>query len=239
MYPVILVLASSGGLGASTLAAALAARVSADGLAVLVDGDLDGGGIDATVAVEHQPGLRWGDLCAVEGGVDGGRLIEALPCAGDLVVLSAGGGERPGPSVIVDVVRALAERGVIVIDGARGAVEPWRGLAHHLVIVAGTRPRQVRDAQRLLAALGPARDTAMVVTRGSRRSRDLGEAVAAHLGIAWIEHLRDDPTVPRDEARGRSPGARGSLGEVVEATIDAVGVVPPGRRDAGHGGRAS
>ncbi|WP_370890998.1 hypothetical protein [Janibacter sp. GXQ6167] len=239
MHPVILVLAASGGLGASTFAAALAARVSSGGRAVLIDGDLHGGGIDSTAAIEHEPGLRWGDLGAVEGPVEGSRLIAALPAAGDVAVLSAGGDLRPSPSVIIEVISALAEQAVVVIDGARGALHPWVEVADHLLLLVGTRPRRLRDGERLVRDLGRARGEALIVTRGSRRARAVGESVAAHLEIPWVDHVRDDPAVVRDEARGRYPRPRGSLGEVVEATVDAFGLDLRARREDLTGRRAS
>src|SRR5690349_6789560 len=89
--PLVVVLGASGGLGASTWAAALAWRMSLHlGECVLVDGDVCGGGLDMTCGTEHVPGLRWADLSRMRGAASCARLLAALPC-GEVPLLSAGG----------------------------------------------------------------------------------------------------------------------------------------------------
>src|SRR5699024_10867797 len=79
MHPVILAIGASGGLGTSTLAAVTGAVLGRDHAASLVDTDFLGGGLDATVAIEHLDGLRWGDLAEHEGHVDAAALRRRLP----------------------------------------------------------------------------------------------------------------------------------------------------------------
>lgn len=101
-----LVVGTSGGVGASTLAAAVAAaRATASGGlsrgprgyaggvpgASLVDLHLRGGGIDVTVGLEHVAGPRWPDLMRARGRVDGVALRRLLPQVHDCAVLAADG----------------------------------------------------------------------------------------------------------------------------------------------------
>ena len=109
--PLVLVLGASGGLGASTWAAALARRLSTHlGECVLVDGDVRGGGLDMTCGTEHVPGLRWPDLARLRGTTSCSRLVAALP-RGEVPVLSAGGRGGRGvpvtPDVMLDVLGSL------------------------------------------------------------------------------------------------------------------------------------
>jgi hypothetical protein len=62
--PVVGVVGGSGGVGASTFAAAIALGASqvVRGPAVLIDLDPVGGGIDALLGMHSSPGFRWSDL---------------------------------------------------------------------------------------------------------------------------------------------------------------------------------
>ena len=71
----LVVTGASGGLGSSTLAAALAGAWSKRA-PLLVDLDLTGGGIDVTCGIDHVEGLRWPDLNAVRGVVDPDLLAD-------------------------------------------------------------------------------------------------------------------------------------------------------------------
>src|SRR5579875_2141374 len=83
---VVAVLGGSGGVGASTFAAALA---TAAGRAVLVDCDPLGGGIDVLLGVEAVPGARWSGLRVNGGRLDPHALDEGLPRWRDVRVLAA------------------------------------------------------------------------------------------------------------------------------------------------------
>ena len=222
MHPVILIAGASGGLGASTLAVATATVLSGGAPGVLVDAGFGSGGLDVTLAAEHAEGLRWGDLAEHEGEADGSALRAALPM-GPVPVLAARG-PRPGARTISDVVRALAREGPVVADlpAGRVAEPPWLGLADSVVLLVGLRPRWLRDAQTLGSALGGARGRTLLVTRGPRRSEGVGARVGEHLALPHVAHLADDPAVVRDEAGGRAPRVRGSVGQTARQLARAL-----------------
>ena len=64
------------GVGTSTLAALLARELSERGLkCVLVDADLQGGGLDVLLGVENEDGSRFGEISAPLGNIDGKDII--------------------------------------------------------------------------------------------------------------------------------------------------------------------
>lgn len=232
MHPVILVTGASGGLGASTLAAVTATVLSRDSSPTLVDGAFAGGGLDATLAVEHLDGLRWEDLAEHEGEVDAVSLRRGLP-EGPVPVLAARG-PRPEAGVVRSVTRGLARIGPVVVDAPSGTRAPrvWLELADVVVVLVGLRPRWLRDGQALAAGLGEAAERSILVTRGQRRAAQVAVRASEHLGLPLLEHLADDLGVVRDEARGRAPRPRGPVGEVARALAESL---PEERVERGAG----
>lgn len=222
MHPVVVITAASGGLGASTLAAVTATVLARESSPTLVDGAFGGGGLDATVAVEHVEGLRWGDLAEHEGAVDAAGLRRSLP-SGPVPVLAVRG-RRPDPAAVRDVVTGLAAVGPVVVDlPCSGRIPPvWGQLADAVVVLVGLRPRWLRDGEALVDALGESRESALLVTRGPRRAERVADRAAAHLGLPLLDHLADDPGVVRDEAHGRAPRPKGPVGQVARALAAAL-----------------
>lgn len=229
MHPLLLLVPASGGLGASTLAAATAGQV--DG--VLVDGDVEGSGADATLVLEAESGLRWPDLAGLDGSVDHRRLVPRLPGSAP-PVLAAAGPCRLETHAVESAVRALRAAGPVIVDLPAPTLRryPWVDWSDRVVVLVGLRPRQVRDAETLLAALRSAGAEPSIVTRGTRRSESVGRDVAAHLDATWLEHLEDHPGVPRDEGAGRPPRARGPLGRVAR---EIAAVLPAHDGEGGEG----
>jgi secretion/DNA translocation related CpaE-like protein len=114
--PCIGVLGGSGGVGASCLAAAIAACAVP---AVLVDLDVYGGGIDVLLGIEKEAGTRWSGLHSDGGRIDPGEVAEALPRWGEVSVLSCDRNELPAAAVgsVLVAARAL---GPVVVDLGRG-----------------------------------------------------------------------------------------------------------------------
>ncbi|WP_338748650.1 hypothetical protein [Janibacter alittae] len=223
MHPVILVTGASGGLGASTLTAVTGTVLGRRRAPTLVDADFSGGGLDVTVAIEHLEGLRWGDLADHEGHVDEEGLRRRLPM-GPVPVLAARG-PTPGGPTMTAVVEALARVGPVVLDVPAGPLPPeLAGLADVVIVLVGLRPRWLRDGERWALGLGELSERTLVVTRGPRRAERVSVQAADHLGLRLLEHLADDAAVPRDEARGRAPRPRGSVGEVARALVEALPV---------------
>ena len=115
--PCVGVLGGSGGVGASSLTAAIAACA---GPAVLVDLDVHGGGIDVLLGIEKDAGTRWSGLHSDGGRIDPGEVSEALPRWGEVSVLSCDRDELPTAAVssLLAAARAL---GPVVVDLGRGS----------------------------------------------------------------------------------------------------------------------
>lgn len=113
------VVGAVGGVGTSTLAAALARELAPS---VLVDGKPAGGGIDLLLGLEEQPGVRWPDLRLGAGVVDAADIVAALPETHDgVAVLSGARSSVPWTfedSAIETVDQALRGTRPVVIDGA-------------------------------------------------------------------------------------------------------------------------
>jgi hypothetical protein len=238
---VVGVMGASGGLGASTLAAALARRFAARrASAALVDADLAGGGIDVTVGIEHLPGLRWADLVDLRGPVDGAGLLAALPLDRGVRLLSAGRGGAPAsgspdPATRLEVLGALAALGPVVIDIPRAAPDrdALLGACDDVVLLCGTHVRGLADADALVEALldepvHPVRNLHLV-TRGPRVRSDLAAVVESHLGVPHVVHLADDARVARSGERGEWPGRRHTTMVAADAILDAVQSAPLGQ----------
>ena len=77
------------GVGVSTLAAILARELNERGLkCVLVDADLQGGGLDVLLGVENEDGSRLGEISAPLGTIDGKALLRELPVWDGMPLLS-------------------------------------------------------------------------------------------------------------------------------------------------------
>ena len=98
-----------------------------------------------------------------------------------------------------------------------------------VVLLAGLRTRALADADAAVSRLldgpdvpGVAPDLRLV-TRGARAGPDVVDEVVAHLGIAHLHHLPDDPHVPRDAERGLFPGTgRDAVRRCADAVVAAV-----------------
>ena len=114
---IIGVAGGSGGVGASVLTAAIAAKA---GLCpVALDGDRLGGGLDVTLGLEQERGARWPDLQGTRGCVDGPALLRRLPSVDGVCVLSFDRArDVPLASEIVqEVLRGLSGAvDVVVVD---------------------------------------------------------------------------------------------------------------------------
>jgi hypothetical protein len=163
MGHVIAVMPASGGVGATTLGAAIAVRAAAAGReAVAVDLDRFGGRLDVVLGVEQEPGWRWDRLQDVAGVVDGSSLARELPRVGSVAVLSGGASVLSGGAsvlsgdALLESVRRLREvvgglaaaHDVTVLDLGRdasviGAVAP---LVDGWAVVVGTRVPQLASA---------------------------------------------------------------------------------------------
>jgi MinD-like ATPase involved in chromosome partitioning or flagellar assembly len=202
---VVGVVGGSGGVGASTFAAVLAA-VAGD--AVLVDLEPMGGGIDVLLGMENAPGARWSGLRLGGGRLDPALLADGLPRWGDVAVLAADAAP-PSPSAVTELVAAAAELGVVVVDLPRGA-SPERCAALAccglVVVLAAGDVAALAAARAVLTTLAGARTGALVRRGPIAAERAAGLAGAPLLGelpplTARREGRLDPARLPRATAR--------------------------------------
>jgi hypothetical protein len=173
MGNVIAFIPASGGVGSSTLAAAVAVRAAAAGRSsVAVDLDRLSGRLDVVFGLEQAPGWRWSELAGVAGVVDGGGLASELPVACGVPVLSGGGGagwvargsgvdsgagtDGPWLETLPDVVAGLADaHDVTVLDLPRdvAVLASVSLLVDALVVVAGVQVPQLAAASGVVSGV--------------------------------------------------------------------------------------
>ncbi|GAA3817876.1 septum site-determining protein Ssd [Cellulomonas soli] len=225
---VVGVVGARGGAGASTLAAALADRLAHATATALVDLDTGSAGLDVLVGVERDPGLRWPDLHAARGEVDGADLLTLLPRWGRCAVLSA---DRLRPAalptdVVPDVLGALTTAtGALVLDLGRADVLAGTApsaVCDTILLVAPRDLRAVAGALAVSAALAgsaPGVDLRLVVrgpAPGGLGVAEVEEAVDLPLLCAVREDRRlathlERARVPRAGPLGRAAGRAARL----------------------------
>jgi secretion/DNA translocation related CpaE-like protein len=200
----------SGGVGASTLAAALAFVAARQGArSVLVDTDRRGGGLDLLVGAERIDGWRWPRLARARGHL--GELGERLPCVDGVDVLSMGRGEDAelGDEQLRAVLESMRHsHDVSVVDVSRDLP---RDLLEALA--AATWLLVVRDDIRGVAAgreraselMGVGICPGLVVRRGRAGMLD-PESVADGLGLELSGTSTDEPGLVLAAERGDPPG---------------------------------
>ncbi len=188
---VVAVIGASGGVGASTLAALLAARSAAP--TTLVDLAPASGGLDVTLGIETAPGPRWPDL-VVAG--PGGADLAQLPRWRGVRVLSAdrSGVGPDGATLAATWEPLLAGGGRVVVDlpgAALAGAAVVLPTQTEVVLLVGQDVRGVAGAIATRGLLGPG--AVRVVLRAQRRARVAPAEVEAALGApvcARIPHAR-------------------------------------------------
>ncbi len=224
------VIGGQGGAGASVLAATLACGAARRGLApLLVDADPLGGGLDLVVGAEAEPGLRWPDLTAVRGRLQGTRLRESLPELDGLWVLShVRGDSATRPSV--DSVRAVVDGGrrgfdLVVVDLPRHFDESSTAAlcsCDVVLIVVRDQLRAVAAAAVVAEAVGRCAADVRVVVRTQGRSGLGVNAVASGLGLPCAGEMPHLPSLVRDLDAGVPPGraSHNRLGRLRDKLLD-------------------
>lgn len=212
MRATIGVVGGSGGIGASTFAAVLAWAAA---VAVLVDLDPVGGGLDVLLGVEQEPGARWSGLQLDGGHLDAGLLAGGLPRWAGVPVLAV---DLPPPSAeaVLQVVAAASGNAVAVLDLPRVG-SPSRNAAATVcdvvLVLVEARVRPLAAARAVLAAL-PDVPIGVLVRRGDVPVDDAAAVIGA-------DPLGTVPTLSRgvDLSGGRVP--RG-LARVAAGVLDGV-----------------
>lgn len=179
---VVVVGSAVAGVGASTLAALLARELTERGCkSVLVDADLNGGGLDVLLGVEDEDGSRFGDISAPLGKVDGKALLRELPVWDGVPLLACNPwrSENPQSWEIQACIRALAQvKDAVIVDAGQ-----WRGLDDIPELAQATHITVVE-----MTVLGLARAKVAMKSRGTAERQKHGHIVGVE---------------PRGVARGR------------------------------------
>jgi cellulose biosynthesis protein BcsQ len=199
---VIGVMGGSGGVGASSFAAAL---TSVAENAVLVDLDPVGGGIDVLLGIDDVAGARWSGLRVDGGYLDPALLAGGLPRWRGVAVLAAD--QAPDPGAVPQVLEAAGALGTVVLDLPR-TPSPLReaGLAACdlcVVVAAATDVRTLVAAGSVLRSL-PDLPVGIVLRRGGFSTDEARELLGAPLlGVL--------PSVDRSSQRASLRVAAGVL----------------------------
>ena len=226
---VVALVGGAGGVGTSTLAAALAVAGARAGLrTLLVDTDPDGGGIDVLLGAEHLPGWRWSRFAAARGHL--GDVTAQLPHCDGVDVLAVDRGVRPdlvlGPEQLAAVLGSAArESDLTVVDLPRHldpAHDEVLRRAGRVLLLVRADVRGVAAADRAARSLATRCRVLEVVARtGPGRTLEPG-LVADALDLPLAGTLPEDPTVRPAAERGEPPGrsARSSLARLCGRLLD-------------------
>lgn len=234
--PQVAVLGGSGGVGATTFAAAVVTVGARSGPVLAVDVDPCGAGFDRHLGLDDDEGLRWDSLGLTSGRLSGRALREAVPRRDGVGVLgwSASSQRAEVPVEGLREVLAAGARGhdLVVVDlprapGPAGLEAAVR--SDLLVLVVRPTLTGVASARRVLATVGEVARVGVVV-----RGRGVGEdEVAAALDVPVVATVG---TRARDvEAVELGLGGvrpRASLARAAREVLDLVGA----GGDTGAGG---
>ncbi|MGB3686647.1 MAG: septum site-determining protein Ssd [Ornithinimicrobium sp.] len=239
---VIGVVGASGGLGVSAMASTLAVRSAATGHStVLIDGDPYGGGLDIMLGLDLSPGLRWPDLSAAQGELDGAAILSALPALpglGECHVLSwsrsPGSAGDNGPAVCA-AVSAQVDVSVLDLPSLRSShAHAWSAMCDHIVVLCGSGVRPLASAAVVLEALeqadpNPDAPRVLGMLRQCHRSSMDVDTASALLGIPLVATIEFDRRIEvalrRGEAVGRRMGPLARSCDRVLAQLNASAVV--------------
>ncbi|MBT1177658.1 hypothetical protein JS532_08825 [Bifidobacterium callimiconis] len=161
---IVMFLSSSGGVGATVLTALCAWHLTMrNRTCALVDADFTAGGMDVTLGIETEPGMRWSSVSAPLGRIEPRSLLHELPEWEETVVLAADPWNDLAPDwwEVDAAMRALTEAcEIVLVDGGHADSE------HTLRMHAGVRVVVVE-----LSVLGLARARGLLMrlkeSRGS------------------------------------------------------------------------
>jgi secretion/DNA translocation related CpaE-like protein len=211
----IAVIGGCGGVGASTLATALALSAAGSGQEpVLIGADPWDGGIDIALGAEDVPGPRWPDLATISGRLSSTAILDGLPQAHGVRFLSSARIHPslvPLPALSAVVTAAVRTGGPVVVDLPRGAPDSarWVGGAADLNLLVCPATVAGALASRALAAeLDWSAGYSGIVIRAGLGGDVDDEALASAVGLPVILRLREETQLVRDSRQGEPPGRR-------------------------------
>lgn len=237
---VIGVLGLSGGVGASTLASALAVRAAMTGRTVLlVDGHPFGGGLDLMLGDNLVGDLGWPQLCRARGDLDTGAVLSRLPSFAGCAVLSWDRSRPPSAHPVQDPhvwcqLAAAVDLTVVDLPGpGRAEARSWLGACTDVLVVVDAGVTGAAAAVVGMAAVGltdhhaaPRVIGALVRARGVAAT----EAFARALDLPVLSVLRDDPEVARALTTARPVGV--AAGPVRRAADEVLATILVQQRGA-------
>ncbi len=237
---VIGVLGLSGGVGASTVATALAVRAAQTRRTVLlVDGHPLGGGLDLLLGDDLAGDLGWSQLCGARGDLDTGGVLRRLPADAGCAVLSWGSSLPPSVHPVQDTfvwrqLAAAVDLTVVDLPGpGRAEARSWLGDCSDVVLVIGAGVTGVAAAKVGMDALGlTGRPAAPHVVGALVRSSDAAasEAISRALDLPVLGVVGDDPEVARALTTARPVGA--AAGPVRRAADEVLATILVQQRGA-------
>ena len=225
---IIGVVGGSGGVGASALTAAIAVRGAQAGLrTVCLDGDRFGGGLDVTLGIEQERGVRWPDLAGARGRLDGSELIRQLPSVGGVSVLSFDRARdlRLSAEIVQEVLHALSRAvDLVVVDLPRPDHEVFCALSPFvdtIVLLAGSGICDLAGASAIAAYVIPSCPDMWLCLRTGGRGGHFAETVAVALDLPLVAILREEPSLATDVLHGIPPGTsqKGAMGVAADAIL--------------------
>lgn len=219
--PVVVVIGARGGAGASVLTASLARTAVLEELhCYALDLDSGGCGLQATMGLDHVPGVGWHDLGRAVGRIPTDVLRRELPVIDGVRVLTwtQPGTPLPMPGVAASIVDAASrDADLVVVDLARWLLltaNPDSTLAAEVLaradmvlVVCPADVRSATAARRLLSTPSLAGVSQLgLVVRGPAPGALTGQDVAAALGIRLVASMSAESGIDRAMEDGLPPG---------------------------------
>jgi MinD-like ATPase involved in chromosome partitioning or flagellar assembly len=224
------VVGGSGGVGASTFAAVLAATAAGLRDSVLVDLDATSGGIDVLLGVEDVPGPRWSGLRLGGGQLAPDALAEGLPRWSAVAFLAAD--TLPAPSAVTQLLEIGRRVGPVVVDLGRWSTPARQaalGCCDLVVLVTRADVAAITAARALVKSVQSVQSVAqraMGAVVRSTRGAGRPERIASLLGVPLIGVL---PPITRsvDEPLAADALPRTSV-RVARGILDATATLSVG-----------
>ena len=236
---IIGVVGGSGGVGVSVLTAAIAVRAARAGLrTACLDGDRLGGGLDVTLGIEQERGVRWPDLAGARGRIDGPELLRRLPAVDGVAVLSFDRARdvRLTAEIVHEVLNALSVAAdLVVVDLPRPDHEDFGALApsvEAMVLLAGSGICDLAGASAIAEHLIRACPNVWLCLSTSGRGSHFADTVAGALDLPLLAVIREEPSLAADLLHGIPPGnsAKGALAAAADTVLARCAV--GGRQEA-------
>ena len=200
-----------------------------------MDGDRLGGGLDVTLGIEQEHGVRWPDLAGARGRLDGPELLRRLPSVDGVPVLSFDRARdvRLDPEIAPEALRALSDAvDLVVLDLPRPDHEVFTALAPSLdamILLAGSGIRDLAGASAIAehlirACADPCSEACSEIwlcLRTSGKGSHFADTVAAALDLPLLAVVREEPSLAADVLHGIPPGssARGGLAAAADKVL--------------------